>query len=180
MKISDMNIKEFEIKKLKRAEYNPRIELKKGDREYEDLKRSIQKYGYVEPIIVNGYNNRVIGGHQRITVLEDLGYTHIKCSVVNISNETQEKALNIILNKVSGNWDEKLLKEILQDLEETEEIKEIGFTEDELKNYLEELDINDLFTGEENETKNKTNFHTEKECPECGSMINVKEWKIVE
>ena len=61
------------IGQLKPAAYNPRKQLKPGDKEYEKIKKSIQEFGYVEPIIVN-YDMTVIGGHQRLTVLKNLGY----------------------------------------------------------------------------------------------------------
>jgi ParB-like chromosome segregation protein Spo0J len=35
------------------ADYNPRKDLKPGDPEYEKLKRSIEQFGYVEPVIWN-------------------------------------------------------------------------------------------------------------------------------
>lgn len=62
------------IADLKPAEYNPRKSLQPGDPEYESLKRSIETFGYVDPIIVNK-DGTVIGGHQRLSVLVNLGYT---------------------------------------------------------------------------------------------------------
>lgn len=50
------------VDQLNSASYNPRKALKKGDKEYEKIKRSIQEFGYVEPIIVN-YDMTIIGGH---------------------------------------------------------------------------------------------------------------------
>ena len=59
------------ISKLKPAEYNPRKKLQLGDPEYEDIKRSIETFGYADPIIINK-DWTIIGGHQRLTVLRDL------------------------------------------------------------------------------------------------------------
>ena len=67
------------IGQLKPAAYNPRKQLKPGDKEYEKIKKSIQEFGYVEPIIVN-YDMTVIGGHQRLTVLKNLGYEEVQFS----------------------------------------------------------------------------------------------------
>lgn len=92
------------IADLKPAEYNPRKSLQPGDPEYESLKRSIETFGYVDPIIVNK-DGTVIGGHQRLSVLVDLGYTEADVAVVDLSKH-DEKALNIALNKISGEWDE--------------------------------------------------------------------------
>lgn len=83
MKTSDMEWKVLPIGQLKPAAYNPRKQLKPGDKEYEKIKNSIQEFGYVEPVIVN-YDMTVIGGHQRLTVLKELGYEEVQC-VVSIS-----------------------------------------------------------------------------------------------
>lgn len=101
---------------LRPAAYNPRKKLKAGDKEYEKIKNSIQEFGYVEPIIVN-YNMTVIGGHQRLTVLKDLGYTEVECVVLHIEDEHKVKALNVALNKITGAWNEQLLADLLVDLQ---------------------------------------------------------------
>lgn len=103
------------VGELKPAAYNPRKKLKAGDKEYEKIKNSIQEFGYVEPIICN-YDMTVIGGHQRLTVLKDLGYTEVQCVVVRIEDENKVKALNVALNKITGAWDEQLLADLLVDL----------------------------------------------------------------
>ena len=113
-----MEIKELPLKELKPAAYNPRKKLKKGDKEYEKIKQSLLKFGYVDPIIVNE-DLTVIGGHQRLTVLKDLDYETAKCVIVKLSKE-DEKALNIALNKITGQWDEALLADLLLDLQESD------------------------------------------------------------
>ena len=57
----------------------------------------------------------IIGGHQRLTVAIDLGYTEVPCAVVDV-DKTREKALNIALNKITGAWDEEMLADLLKDL----------------------------------------------------------------
>lgn len=111
-----MEWKELAIDDLKPAEYNPRKKLKAGDKEYEKIKNSILEFGYVEPVIVN-YDMTVIGGHQRLTVLKDLGYDTVQCVMVHIEEEAKVKALNIALNKITGAWDEQLLADLLVDLQ---------------------------------------------------------------
>ena len=98
------------------AEYNPRKDLKPGDAEYEKLKRSVEQFGYVEPVIWNRTTGRVVGGHQRLKVLIDMGYTDVDCVVVEL-NEEKEKALNIALNKISGEWDKVKLALLITDLQ---------------------------------------------------------------
>ena len=108
-------LKTIPVKDLKPAAYNPRKKLKPGDKEYEKIKNSIQEFGFADPLVVNA-DMTIIGGHQRLTVAKDLGYTEVPCAVVDI-DKTREKALNIALNKITGAWDENLLADLLHDLE---------------------------------------------------------------
>ena len=114
--MSAMEWKTLSVDALRPAAYNPRKKLKPGDKEYEKIKNSIQEFGYVEPIIVN-YDMTVIGGHQRLTVLKDLGYTEVQCVMVHIEDEIKVKALNIALNKITGAWNEQLLADLIVDLQ---------------------------------------------------------------
>jgi len=98
------------------ADYNPRKDLKPGDAEYEKLKRSIEQFGYVEPVIWNKTTGRVVGGHQRLKVLIDMGISEVECVVVEMP-EDKEKALNIALNKISGDWDKDKLALLIADLQ---------------------------------------------------------------
>lgn len=127
-----MQIEKLKIEHLLPAEYNPRKDLKPGDAEYEKLKRSIQEFGYVEPIIWNRNTSHIIGGHQRLKILLDLGYTEVECVVVDMS-EDKEKALNIALNKISGAWDNEKLALLITDLQGTDfDVSLTGFDPAEL------------------------------------------------
>lgn len=111
-----MLIEKKNVAELLPAEYNPRKNLKPGDVEYEKLKRSITEFGYVEPVIWNQTTGRVVGGHQRLKVLQDMGMTEIDCVIIEVSEE-KEKALNIALNKISGDWDTDKLALLITDLQ---------------------------------------------------------------
>lgn len=118
------------------ADYNPRKDLKPGDAEYEKLKRSIEQFGYVEPVIWNQTTGRVVGGHQRLKVLMDMGMTEVDCVVVAMDEE-KEKALNIALNKISGDWDKDKLALLIADLQGADfDVSLTGF---------EPAEIDDLF-----------------------------------
>ena len=110
-----MNIDMISIKKLIPAEYNPRKDLRPGDPEYDIVKRSFVELGYVEPIIWNKTTGRVVGGHQRLKVLLSMGMDVVDCVVVEMDEE-KEKALNIALNKISGEWDKEKLALLITDL----------------------------------------------------------------
>ena len=80
-----MDIQKIPAARLNPAAYNPRKDLKPGDKEYEKLKRSIAEFGFVEPVIWNRQTGNVVGGHQRLKVLLDLGVTDIDCVVVDLA-----------------------------------------------------------------------------------------------
>jgi DNA modification methylase len=111
-----MKIEKLKTKLLLPADYNPRKDLKPGDAEYDKLKRSIEQFGYVEPVIWNKTTGRVVGGHQRLKVLLDLGMNEVECVVIEMDEE-KEKALNIALNKISGDWDKDKLALLIADLQ---------------------------------------------------------------
>ena len=113
-----MEILKMPLEKLRAAAYNPRKDLKPGDAEYEKLKKSMQEFGYVEPIIWNKQTGNVVGGHQRLKILKEMGEIEIECVIVDIDAQ-KEKALNIALNKISGEWDEGLLSNLLHELEDS-------------------------------------------------------------
>ena len=111
-----MNIEKLKLSDLNPAPYNPRKDLKPGDPEFEKLRRSIETFGFVEPLIVNRRTgNTVVGGHQRLKVLKKLGHTEAECVIVDLP-ETEEKALNVALNKVSGDWDVPKLDALIADI----------------------------------------------------------------
>ena len=125
-----MQIKRMKLDKLRPASYNPRVELKPGDPEFERLKSSIETFGNVEPIVWNKRTGNVVGGHQRLSVLKAMGETETDVSVVELS-EDDEKLLNVALNKIKGEWDWNLLPELLASFS-PEDVKLSGFSAQEI------------------------------------------------
>ena len=109
MKTAELKV--LPVMSLKPAEYNPRKKLKPGDKEYQKIKDSITEFGFADPLVVNS-DMTIIGGHQRLNVAIDLGYTEVPCAVVDV-DKVREKALNIALNKITGSWDETMLADLL-------------------------------------------------------------------
>ncbi len=110
-----MRIERIPCARIDPAPYNPRVSLAPGDPEYESLKKSLSSFGCVEPLVWNRRTGRLVGGHQRLAVLKDLGEREVEVSVVDLP-EAQEKALNIALNKITGRWDEHKLADLLAEL----------------------------------------------------------------
>jgi ParB-like chromosome segregation protein Spo0J len=111
-----LQIRSLPLKKLKPSPYNPRKKLHPGDPEYEKLKKSIIEFGLVEPLIFNMASGHIIGGHLRIEIMRDLGYTKADVVELDLTDE-KEKTLNLALNKISGDWDMTALKGLLQELD---------------------------------------------------------------
>ena len=126
-----MEIMKKRISEMERAEYNPRVELLPGDDEYEKLKRNIDRFGMVVPVIWNRRTNRVVSGHQRLTVLENMGVEETEVSVVDLKellDSLGDAALETgfdldeierLENSVDDLVDDDFLDEELKRLEET-------------------------------------------------------------
>ncbi|MCK5266998.1 MAG: ParB N-terminal domain-containing protein [Spirochaetes bacterium] len=122
----------MKISDLKPAPYNPRKDLKPGDPEYDKLKKAIIEFDYIDPVIINQRNNTVIGGHQRLKILKELGHIEIDVSVVDL-DAAKEKALNIALNKTGGEFDIPMLSDLLLELDaEDFDIEVTGFGAEEI------------------------------------------------
>lgn len=163
-----------EIGTLTGADYNPR---EMPAKEMDKLKRSLQEFGFVQPIIARVEDGLVIGGHQRLAAIQALlteqgksaaEIAKYKIPAVMLENVSEErtKALNLALNKISGDWDYTKLAGLLEELSDIEEIDLTGFSNaevddivglivtdlDELDPLLdangEEEDIDDLIAGE--------------------------------
>lgn len=173
-----MDIRIVPIDCINVAAYNPRVDLQPGDPEYEKLRRSIESFGYVEPIVWNQRTGNMVGGHQRYKIMvHELGHTELEVSVVDLDDQ-QERLLNLALNKVSGRWDEEALATLLGELQaEGAELAFSGFDEIEIDRLLadfaeppedqlgdfrnKELDVSDF---------DESNFDCK--CPRCGFVFD--------
>ena len=122
-----MDIVNKQIADLIPAEYNPR-QLSKE--QFEQIRRSLDEFGFVDPVIVNIYKGReniIVGGHQRVKVWQSMGNKEVPTVEVSIPEE-KEKELNVRLNKATGSWD----WDILANEFELESLLDWGFSEDEI------------------------------------------------
>ena len=137
MSSDNLHITYVPITSLSPSQYNPRTwdaEAKK------QLKESISRFGVVDPIIVNGAENRknvVVGGHFRLEVMKELGYEQVPVVYVDIPDLEREKELNLRLNKNQGEFDLKLLAEFDETL-----LASVGF---------DSIELDDIFAGEQTE-----------------------------
>ena len=187
-----MKIKKINITDINEADYNPRTI---SDDEMTKLENSITEFGFVDPMIINLKNNKLIGGHQRynallslnmkkgnfaeelnLVELGDIGWVFPDMDL-KIESEQHEKALNIALNKISGTWDNEKLFTLLEELEYDDMgIELTGFTDEEMEmlekgvydsDYEEEYfdNLEDIYEKPD-DWKPK-----EYECPVCGGIL---------
>lgn len=143
-----LNVQEIPLQKLHPATYHPRAALSAKDSGYQKIKRSIEQFGYVDPIIANT-DGTIIGGHQRYNILLELGYDMAQVVIVDLDKDA-EKALNIALNKISGEWDEEKLCSILQELDlDGYDLSVTGFSQTDLDGLLLQLDVEEAVEDED-------------------------------
>lgn len=130
-----MNISNIPVGELNPATYNPR---KISRQMLKSLKATIKEFGMVDPLIVNK-DMTIIGGHQRFKACLELGFTEMPCVVLDLP-KSKEKALNLALNKVTGDWDRKKLEKLLTEIEAID-IELTGFDEQEITKLIEDLNI---------------------------------------
>ena len=130
-----MEIVKKNVAELKFAPYNPRYI---SDTEMEKLKKSIKEFGLVEPLVWNKKTGYVVGGNQRLQALMELGVKEVDVIVIDLDDD-EEKALNVALNKISGEWDFLKLKEIFEELD-ADLLSLTGFDENEIGNLLAEFE----------------------------------------
>lgn len=137
-KEDNFQIHYINISELKASEFNPRTW---SDLQLAKLRESIEKFGVVDPLIINTHplrKNIVIGGNMRLQVLQELKYAEVPVVELHLT-EPKERELNLRLNKTGGDWDYSLLKEFDEDL-----LADVGFESEEL---------DDVFAIEDNEEK---------------------------
>lgn len=98
---TEMKMETRSLASLRPAEYNPRVQLQPADPEYQNIKRSIETFGYVDPIIVN-QDGTIIGGHQRYNVMKDLGYTEEGCKSREVGGEPMMNQYEIMAEILRG------------------------------------------------------------------------------
>jgi DNA modification methylase len=135
-----MEIRKISVSMINPAPYHPKVELQPGDPEYEKLKRSIEEFGYVEPLVWNERTGNLVGGHQRYKILvNEQGATEVEVSVVDL-DETREKALNLALNKIDGDWDLPKLRDLMSELKECDfDLSLTGFDSADLDELFQEV-----------------------------------------
>ena len=186
-----MEIDKIKLTQIEPADYNPRT-ITEADKL--KLRNSLETFGLVDPIIINLQNNRIIGGHQRYDVLLDMimesgnlaekEYALIKhgdygfildLEAPSLENEDYEKALNLALNKISGDWEYEKLNVLLEELSLSEiDLNLTGFDNLELPDFQDTDLFDDDFIIPNDEPSYDESIADDIEtitCPKCGYEI---------
>ena len=170
-----MEIVKKNVAELKFAPYNPRYI---SDTEMEKLKKSIKEFGLVEPLVWNKRTGYVVGGNQRLQALMELGVKEVDVIVIDLDDD-EEKALNVALNKISGEWDYEKLEELFHKLD-TDLYSLTGFDDVEIEDLIKEINLDEFYetsgNDENTEKKKKEKIYI---CPHCGTKFN-EEGEIIE
>ncbi|MCU0705227.1 MAG: ParB N-terminal domain-containing protein [Fimbriiglobus sp.] len=136
-----IEVRMLPIGQLVPADYNPRTPLTPTDRAYRKLKRSLERFGLVEPLVWNELSGRVVGGHLRLTILKELGVAEVPVSVVRLS-DAAERSLNVVLNnrEAQGRFAPGKLAVLLQELDGLPEFDDTGFDRGVLRSLTYEPD----------------------------------------
>ena len=128
------------IKDIIPAEYNPRVDLSPASDRYQAICRSIERFGAVQPAVINRRTGSLVSGHQRMRILRDeFNATDIDAVFVDLS-PAEERALNVALNNpaVGGEWDKAKLTDVLRELQNDPKVDETdtGFSEATIRGML--------------------------------------------
>ena len=146
-----LQVQNLPISSLKPADYNPR---KISSEQMASLKRSLTEFGFVDPIIVNSRTGNIVGGHQRVAAAKALGWDTVPVIEIDL-DDAKEKALNVGLNKIHGEWNFPRLKDLLEELDTGEfDLELTGWTGEELERLFTEIPTaEDLLQAEPGDTK---------------------------
>lgn len=163
-----MEIVNIKVKDLKLYDKN----AKKHDQtQIDNVAKSIEKYGFVQPLVIDK-NNVVIIGHCRLEASKKLKLNEVPCVLADTLTDEQVKELRLLDNKLNeSEWDLNLISEELADLDLSDFELDWGIDEEELST---ELKIND---NKEIDINEYTDNNFEIECPKCHFRFNLKDKK---
>lgn len=160
-----MDIKQVEIEKIKPYEKNNK---KHPQSQIDNVAKSIELYGFVQPLVIDKKNTIVIG-HCRYLAAKQLGLTEVPCVYVNNLSAAEVRKLRILDNKLNeSDWDFANLEIELAELDFSDFDIDFG------------VDTPELLDVDLNENTPEVDFEKEKKfectCPNCGfRFVPIKE-----
>ena len=133
------------------------------------MTKSLAEFGNIQPITWNARTGNVVGGHQRLKVYKAMGKTEVDVWAVDL-DEQKEKAANIALNKLSGEFDMPMLKDILEEIDTGDLDMEItGFGMDEIALMMEATNPDPNFLPDAEVNQGKLDEKSPVTCPNCNN-----------
>ena len=134
-KDSSFDVLMVDINSLNAAPYNPRREM--TEQEKESLRKSLKSFGFVQPLVVQKSGMVLIGGHQRWEIAKEQGLLKVPVFIVDVPDD-EAKSMNLALNKISSDFDETKLRDMLIELTgKPIDLSVTGFSAEELLKFTE-------------------------------------------
>lgn len=175
----ELNKEEIVYKKVSELKLNPK-NPRKNDDAVEVVAKSIKRYGFKNPLIIDG-NNVVWCGNTRLKASKKLGIKEVPCIVVTDLTEEQIRELALIDNKSNevAEWDMKLLEEELLELDLSEFGLDWGIKDSDESEVEIEEEPEVEFTEIMNEESNYLilQFKTDVDWLQAQSLFDIKEKK---
>lgn len=187
MKKQDLKIEKVKIDEIKTYENNAKLH---PSEQIEQIKNSIKKFGFNDPIAIDE-NNMIIEGHGRYIALKELGYEEVDCIRLTHLNEKEKKAYIIAHNKINLNtgFDTDILAEEIQNVFEDIDMTELGFGDFEISMLVDDMEpeefdddlINDYVDNADNYLAKKRVIinYTEDEIEKVKNLLHVEELKVL-
>ena len=162
-------VQQINIKEIKPSPYNPR---KISNEDFAQLVESLRQYSFVEPLVVNSNPERygnLIGGHQRLKAAIHLGFTKVPVVFIDL-DEKHERALNLRLNRNTGEFNIELLKNF-----DIGELLDVGFNDSDLGDiWNDALETDDDDFDQEKAVKQATDTSIE-----LGDMFQLGKHRLI-
>lgn len=157
-----MKIVEKSIDEIYPYENNPRF----NERAVEPLAKSIARFGFKQPIVIDK-NNVIVCGHTRLKAARKIGLKTVPCVVADDLTEKQIKAYRLADNKIAelSTWNKEFLDIELEDIADDEDMLDFGFAD---VNIDMPIELDDEKPSKEQKQKVYT-------CPKCGFAFEVAE-----
>lgn len=187
MKKQDLKIEKVKIDEIKTYENNAKLH---PSEQIEQIKNSIKKFGFNDPIAIDE-NNMIIEGHGRYIALKELGYEEVDCIRLTHLNEKEKRAYIIAHNKINLNtgFDTDILAEEIQNVFEDIDMTELGFGDFEISMLVDDMEpeefdddlINDYVDNADNYLAKKRVIinYTEDEIEKVKNLLHVEELKVL-
>ena len=132
----------------------------------EQIKKSIEEFGFNDPVAV-WKDNEIIEGHGRLIAATELGIETIPIIRLDQLTDEQRRAYMLVHNKLTMNtgFDFTILESELESFSDID-MSNFGFA----KYEFDEDALNDLFTDAEEKEKEPKRI----QCPHCGEWIEVE------